>query len=116
MFEDLPKDIRDGLDEARKRARKRGSRLHVRAGTEVWPVLRRWPEGFALDAAKVAHLRGRVDLYDGVTHLMECLIYASEVDGGELICHVKSTTPVTDRPPVDFVREREAPAALLPRF
>ena len=115
MIEDLPKHIRAGLAEARRRSQKRESRLRVHAGADIWRVLRRWPGGFALDAAQVSHLRGLVDLYDGSRHLMQCLIVASAVEEGELICLVKSATPVTDHAPLDFERDESAPVGYLPR-
>jgi len=115
MIEDLPKEIRAGLDEARRRDQKRKSRLRVQAGADVWRVQRLWDGGFALDATEVAHLRGLVDLYDGARHLMQCLIVASAVEDGELICLLKSSTRATDRAPLDFVRDETAPVGYLPR-
>lgn len=115
MIEDLPQDIRAGLAEAHRRSQKRSARLRVQAGADLWRVLRQWEGGFALDAAQVSHLRGLVDLYDGSRHLMQCLIVASAVEDGELICLVKSATPATDRAPLDFVRDAAAPVGYLPR-
>ncbi|MBC7137849.1 MAG: hypothetical protein H5U17_03705 [Defluviimonas sp.] len=115
MIEHLPADIRRALDEARKRGQKRRSRLRLEAGGEMWRVLRRWEGGVALDAAEVGYLRGLVDLYDGPRHLMQCLIVASAVEEGELICLMKSETPVRDRAPLDFARDDPAPAGYLPR-
>lgn len=116
MSEYLPKDVRAGLAEARKRAQKKQSRLRVLAGDDVWPVLRIWSEGFALDADQVVTLRGLVDLYDGSRHLAQCLIIASDVQEGELICTMKRATAVLDRAPLDFARDEAAPVALIPRF
>lgn len=115
MIEHLPTEIRSALDDARKREYKRKSRLRVEAGGDAWRVLRRWEGGFALDAKDVAHLRGLVDLYDGPRHLMKCLIVASAVEEGELICLLKSTTPVSDGAALDFVRDESAPVGYLPR-
>jgi hypothetical protein len=115
MFEYLPKEIRAGLLEAEKRAARRQSRLRVHLGDAVYPVLRAWPGGFALDAATTPTLRGLVDLYDGSRHLATCLIVASVEEGGELVCDYKRSTAVTDRAPVDFAVDAEAPAGLLPR-
>ncbi len=115
MFEFLPQDIRTGLREAERRAAKRRSRLRVHVGDAVYPVLRTWPGGFALDASTTPALRGLVDLFDGSRHLATCLIVASVEEGGELVCDYKRSTAVTDRAPLDFAVDAEAPAGLLPR-
>jgi hypothetical protein len=62
MLEFLPKDVREGLEAARRRDQKRRSRLRVQVGEAVFPVLRFWDEGFALDASLTPHLRGLVDV------------------------------------------------------
>ncbi len=111
----LPKDVLAGLDSARIAALKKTSRLRVMAGDEVFPVLSRWDTGFSVDAAEVPALRGLVDLYDGTRHLCQCLIVASEAGSGELRYEFKRATPVSDRPPLDFFREPDAPTALIPR-
>ncbi len=116
MFEFLPKEVRAGLEEARKRAERRRSRLRVHAGDAVFPILRFWTHGFALDAASVSHLRGLVEIHDGTRHLYTSLIVASEVSGGELICEMKRSTPAMDQPLADWVRDENAPVALIPRY
>ncbi|MBC7155350.1 MAG: hypothetical protein H5U19_12225 [Rhodobacteraceae bacterium] len=114
MFEFLPKEVREGLDAARKRDAKARSRLCVHIGGEVFHVLRLWHDGFALDAAGTPRMRGLVDLYDGPRHLSECLIVASVEENGEMICDIKRRTPASDRPALDFYQaEGEAPVALL---
>ena len=115
MLEFLTKEIRDGLDAARKRDRARKSRLRVQLGDAVFPVLRLWDEGFALDAERVPQLRGLVDVYDGARHICQCLIVASTVENGELICDFKRSTPATDRPALDFWRDENAPVGFLPK-
>jgi hypothetical protein len=115
MLEFLPKDVRDGLELARKRETRRKSRLRVQVGEAVFPVLRLWDEGFALDASMTPHLRGLVDVYDGARHLCQCLIVASSVENGELVCDFKRSTMVSDRAPLDFWRDENAPVALLPK-
>ena len=50
MLEFLPKDVREGLEAARKKDLKRRSRLRVQVGDAVYPILRFWDDGFALDA------------------------------------------------------------------
>lgn len=115
MLEFLPKDVRDGLEMARKRGNRRKSRLRVQVGEAVFPVLRFWDEGFALDAGMAPNLRGLVDVYDGARHICQCLIVASSVENGELICDFKRSTLVSDRAPLDFWRDENAPVAYLPR-
>ncbi|HEX9857798.1 MAG TPA: hypothetical protein VGA75_05530 [Paracoccaceae bacterium] len=113
MLEFLPKEVREGLEAARKRDRKRLARLRVQFGSEVFPILRLWDDGLALDADHVPHLRGLVDIYDGARQICQCLIIASTVENGELICDFKRATNVTDKPPLDFWRDENAPVALL---
>ena len=113
-MEFLPREVIAALGEATQREAKRRSRLRVHAGGEIWPVLRRWRGGFALDAAKVEHLRGYVDLYEGGRHIATCLIVASDVENGELICTVKRETKVSDRAALDFARDENAPVGYLP--
>ena len=44
----LPKDVREGLDAARRATERKRSRLKVRIGDEHYTVLRRWTGGFSL--------------------------------------------------------------------
>lgn len=115
MLEFLPEEVRAGLDEARKRDLRRRSRLRVLAGEDIYPVLRHWEAGFALDAAEVTQLRGLVDLYDGSRHLSRCLIIASAIVEGQLICTLKRETRARDAAPVDFERDESAPVGLISR-
>lgn len=116
MLEFLPKEVREGLEAARKRDQRRRSRLHVQVGEAVYPVLRFWQDGFALDGDLApGKLRGLVDLYDGPRHVLQCLIVASTAENGELVCDFKRATPVSDKAPLDFWRGEDAPAGYLPR-
>lgn len=115
MLEFLPQDIRDGLEAAKRRDTKRRSRLRVQVGESVFPILRMWENGIALDAARTPHLRGLIDIYDGANHILQCLIVASTVENGEVICDFKRSTTVTDRPALDFVRDETAPSGCLPK-
>lgn len=115
MTDYLPEAVRAGLDEARKRDLKRRSRLRIIAGDEVYPILRFWETGFALDAEQVVSLRGIVDIYEGPKHLYNSLIVASDIENGELICTMKRSTLAQDRPPLDYVRDEDAPVGYLPR-
>jgi hypothetical protein len=115
MLEFLPREVREGLEAARRRDLRRRSRLRVQVGQAVLPVLRLWDDGFALDAALATHLRGLVDVFDGARHLWQCLIVASTVENGELICEFKRSTAVTGKAPLDFWQDENAPAGRLPK-
>lgn len=113
-MEILPKDLVAGLRSADLADKRRQTRLRIHTGDDILPVLRRWRGGFSLDAEQITLLRGLVDLYEGSRHLSTCLIVASEIEAGELICTVKRETAVTDRAALDFARDENAPIALLP--
>lgn len=115
MSEYLPKDVREGLEAARKRDLMKKSRLRVQVGDEKFVILRYWDEGFALDAEDAPNLRGLVDVYDGARHLSQCLIVASEEDAGEMVYEFKRETITADKPPLDYVRSEHAPVALIGR-
>ena len=109
----LPKELREGLDAARLAGLKKASRLRVLADDAFYPVLRMWKDGFSVEASEAAHLRGLVDLYDGSRHLYQCLIVAAEEDGGEMRFEFKRNTPASERAPLDYSRDPDAPAGLL---
>ncbi len=113
MSEYLPKEVREGLEMARKRDLKKKSRLRVQVGGDVFPVLKFWDSGFALDIDNAPHLRGLVDLYDGGRHLYQCLIVASDEEAGEMRYEFKRNTAAVDKAPLDFYRDENAPIALL---
>jgi hypothetical protein len=113
MLEHLPPEIEAGLRLAQKRDLKRKSRLRVHIGGQVFPVLRLWDNGLALDASQTTHLRGSVDVYDGAVHIFQCLIIASSVENGELICDFKRSTSVVGAPALDFWKDENAPVAYL---
>ena len=116
MFEFLSKEVREGLEAARKRDRKRQARLRAHIGGSVYPILRLWDDGFALSGdSAVDHLRGTVDVFDGANHILQGLIVASSSEQGEVICDIKRVNPVSDRPPLDYWRDVNAPVALLPK-
>ena len=115
MIEFLSKELREGFDMARKRQTARKSRLRVQIGSDIYPILRLWDDGLTISADRLLHLRGLVDIYDGARHLSQCLIVASTVENGQLICNFKRSTQVTDNPPLDFWRDENAPVAFLPK-
>tara|TARA_R110002012_G_scaffold16187_1_gene62916 strand:- start:127 stop:477 length:351 start_codon:yes stop_codon:yes gene_type:complete len=111
----LSRELREGLAAARKLAQKRKSRLRLDVDGKVYPVLRVWDGGFAMDLNDAPHLRGVVDLYDGGRHLSRCLIVASEEQEDEMWFDFKRSTRVADRAALDFVRDETAPVALIAR-
>lgn len=111
----LPKEVREGLEQARKRALKKASRLRVAVGDDVYPVLEFRESGFTLDIENAPKLRGLVDLYDGGRHLYQCLIVASEEEGAVMRYEFKRSTAAVDKAPLDFARDENAPIALLAR-
>ena len=116
MLEFLPKEVRDGLDAARRRDQRRKSRLRVQVGDALFPVLRFWHDGFALGGeVSPRALRGLVDVYDGSRHIFQCLIVASSIENGELVCDFKRATAVTGKAALDFWRDENAPVGYLPR-
>jgi len=113
MTDYLTKELREGLAQARKLAAKKNARLRVQVDGEVYPVLRVWKNGFALDAEDAPHMRGLVDLYDGSRHTAQCLVIASEEESGEMRYEYKRSTAAHDTAPLDFAREDDAPIALI---
>lgn len=115
MLEHLPAEVREGLERARKRSSARSRRLALHLGDAVFPIRRLWDDGFAVDADRISHLRGFVEIHEGTRLMLTCLIQAVEVQDGELICTFKRATPALDRAALDYEIEAEQPAGLLPR-
>src|SRR5690554_3704901 len=103
----LPPDVRDGLNAARKAALLKSHRLRVEVAGVSCRILQAWPGGFSVDASDALHLRGLVDLYDGARHLSQCLIVAASDEGAEWYFDYKRMTAATDSPAADFVRAPE---------
>jgi hypothetical protein len=115
VSEFLPKEVREGLELARRLDLKKKSRLRVHTDDDIYPVRRFWDGGFALDAEGAPQLRGLVDLYDGARHLYQCLIVASGENGGEMVYEFKRHTAAVDKAPLDFWRDENAPVGLIGR-
>jgi hypothetical protein len=109
----VPKDVQDGLEAARMAGLKKTSRVRVQVGDDLYPVLKLWKTGFAVEADTTPQLRGLVDLIEAGRHLYQCLIVASEAEGGEMRYEFKRNTRAADKAPLDFYRDPEAPIALL---
>lgn len=115
MLEVLPEFVQEGLAQARRQSLRRGNRLCVHDGETVHRVIRLWDDGFALDASAGPRLRGRVAIYDGSRQIYQCLVIDSHVEGDERVFGFKWLHAIPDRPPADFVREADAPIAMLTR-
>ena len=109
----ISKEVQAGLDTARIAGLKKASRLRVEMGDSYYRVLRLWRDGFAVEAETTPRLRGLVDIYDGPRHLYQCLVVASEEEGGEMRYEFKRNTAAADNAPLDFYREGEVPIGLL---
>ena len=119
MIESMPEAVRAARESARlKAARRARLRVHTHdegTGGGVFEVLRLWDGGLALDARHLPRLRGLVDIHDGPRHILQCLVVASGVEGDELVCEFKRSTRVSDRAPLDFWKDEDAPAGYLAR-
>jgi len=113
MQEELPEEIARALARKSERARA-AKRLRVETGESWFPVRRHWRGGFALSEAHGRKLRGYVDLYEGPSHLMRCLILAARTEDGETEFEVQQINPVAVAPAADHVLDAPPPAGLLP--
>ncbi|MFN3644342.1 MAG: hypothetical protein ACK4TB_15620 [Gemmobacter sp.] len=104
MLEYLPPEIRDAMGRPNRRDRLRGRKLRLHLGDAVFPILRMWDDGFAIDAARLPRLRGAVEIREGRRRVWTCLIVAAEVEGGELRCSFKRLSPAQDSAPADYWR------------
>lgn len=112
----LTAELREGLATARRMAIRRTTRLRVEADGQVWPILRLWDNGFAMQADDAPHLRGLVNIMDGGRHLMQALVITSDTEGDEQRFEFKRATLAQERAPLDFARDEAAPTALIARF
>ncbi|MGB0959246.1 MAG: hypothetical protein ACPGVK_03265 [Halocynthiibacter sp.] len=113
MSEFLPKEVREGLEAARKAALKKKSRLRVHANDAIFPVLKYWDNGFSLDIENAPKLRGLVDIYDGGRHLYQCLIVAATEENDEMHYEFKRNTAAVGNAPLDYYQAEDTPIALL---
>jgi len=113
MSDFLPKEVREGLEAARKKALRKSSRLRLKVGDEAYPILRMWENGMALDLRTDLPLRGLVDLYDGAKHLYQALIVATYEESHEMIYEFKRATLAGEAPALDYAQADDAPVALL---
>lgn len=113
----LPKEVREGLDAARKKnARKQKRKLRLDVGGVTFSVLRYWQDGVSVRADRAPHVRGLADIYEGQSHIAQCLIVASSEAFGEMVYEFKRNTAALDQPPADFVRDEDRAVGLLPNL
>jgi len=115
MMETLPEAyVRTTTPHPARRSRN-AARCLLHVGAESHAVLRLWEDGFAVDAGLLPRLRGAVEISRGGRDLWTCLIVASRIEDGMLLCEYKRITPVHAEAPVDYVRTPAAEAPRLPR-
>lgn len=90
----LPKEFKPGRNRTRIGIDTPAQQLCVEVGGVYYPVLCRWTGGFSVSAADVPALQGVVNLYDGATHLGQCLIVGREIVGDEQIFTVRRESGV----------------------
>jgi hypothetical protein len=110
----LSREVRAGLEAARKKSIRAKTRLNVHVGSDVFPVLSLTGTSFSVDAETAPHMRGLVDIYDGAHHLSQALIVTSRDEAGARVYEFKRSTPAATGPARDFETDSVTPAALLP--
>lgn len=76
--------------------------LTVRVVGGVFRVLAMNHSGFTVAADDAPKLRGRVDIYEGEAHIMQCLVMAGDQQGVVVPFTFKRATRVAERPALDF--------------
>lgn len=113
MLETLPQSILDELRAAQSKTAKKANRLRVESGGKSYKVISATSKGFVLHIEDAPKLRGLVDLFDGGRHISQCLIVAASQNGDQMHYDFKRSTAASDGAPLDFVRAKNAPIALL---
>ena len=109
----LPKEVQQGLDEARSRDMERKARYEVEMDGRRYKVLKYDRTGFAVTLEDAPHFRGLVDVYDRDRHVAQALILASSEEHGQMWYEYKWLKTVNDKPALDFYKDPEAPVGLL---
>lgn len=109
----VPEEVQQGLDKARIGRLKKSSHLRIETPDGYFRILRLWETGFSVASRDAPHLRGLVDVYEGPTHLFQCLIVAANEEAGEMQYEFKRMTAVANRAARDFASEAEPPVALI---
>ncbi|GIT90980.1 hypothetical protein JANAI62_14350 [Jannaschia pagri] len=111
----LPKDVREGLLVAQKRARRTsGGKLRVHVG-DTWYPIRSYDEtGFDVGLDVAPKLRGLVEIHEGSRILRTVLIVAAEPSGDVMHYDFKRATAARDTPPLDYPSDTTEPVGYLP--
>ena len=109
----LSAEVQEGLRKAQDKAMRQSTRLSVHVGEDAHRIDELRPTGFSIAKERDPKLRGTVDIYDGPKHLFHALIIYSELDGDMMAYEFKQIRQALDQAPADFVRESDAPIALL---
>lgn len=113
-FHFLPKEVREGLERARRQNEKRtGGTLRVQVGDAWYPILSYDRTGFEVALDVAPKLRGLVEIHDGPRHVRSVLIVATEAMDGAMRYSFKRTTAARMRAPVDYELTGELPVGYL---
>ncbi|CTQ31563.1 hypothetical protein [Jannaschia rubra] len=111
----LPEDVREGLQKARDRdRRKTGGRLRVQVGDAWYPISAYDEHGFEVALSVAPKLRGLVEIHDGARLLRSVLIVAGEPLGEVMRYDIKRGTDARTDAPVDYEQPEGRPSAILP--
>lgn len=113
MSEYLPKELREQLAAAQRKAKRKRATRSVHIGDEAFAILDMSDNGFAVATEDTPHLRGLVDIFEGPRHLYQALIVASAEAGDMMRYDFKRNTAAMTAPPVDFEQKAHRPAGLL---
>ncbi len=109
----LPRDVQAGLEWARLKRLRKASKLRIETPDGYLRILRLWRTGFSVQSADAVKLRGLVDVYEGPTHLFQCLIVAANEEDGEMQYEFKRMTVVATGAARDFATDADIPVALI---
>ncbi|SFJ29908.1 hypothetical protein [Jannaschia pohangensis] len=110
----LPRDVREGLANARARDRKKtGGRLRVHVGDDWYPITSYDDTGFEVALDIAPKLRGLVEIHEGPNLLRSVLIVAIEPEGDVMRYAFKRATAARTSAPLDYERVSEQPTAYL---
>jgi hypothetical protein len=113
MSEYLPKELREQLAAAHRKAKRKRATRSVHIGDEAFAILDMSDNGFSVARDEAPRLRGLVNIYEGPRHLYQALIVAAAEAGDVMQYDFKRNTAATGHPAVDFEQVEARPAGLL---